>query len=1038
MASPTIERPSVQVIQEFRTVSPTILVPTMPACIMGPCVQVIEAVQDDGSLNPEARIALPARIAFPFVSTPFQYAAIGTDALEVSVNNAAMEQVVFSTGPNLTVDEVVDDILEAAIPGLKALVEVSGTQKRVVIYTETTGENASLEIGSGTHADVRTAFALLVGQRNVGASGYNNYWVLRLGLPDYPDPRDIIDEVVIDYDTVRLFINDGSGTVREVLKTESFLDGATSAVTVQDDGDGDNLSPYLNFAGAVFHDKSAVLTGTVDWTTLAYPGDFGVFTLKVIINGTLVTVTFANPANAAAAILAVNTQLSAAVPGTTAVLNASNQPVITAPLTGVSSSVEIDGTGTINETTIGLVGGRYAAGKPSRARAQGTADLTAVVYAASVQGRVLRMSIDGEQFQQIVFGVGVTDAATLVAAINGLWGAGTAAVNTVNQLVLKSQATFGGKESEIRVDKTASDATLLTALGLTGVGAPFNSVSAVFGNAFSPIVGDEVWVNGVKVGEITEVPATPDNRLRLDVEQLLTYTGSTWFVQAKGIDNQAATASRPSSDLRVDVNSGTVRVKHALFRDTAGEPTNAGPLATYLAYNALRTDVTASGEDFNLLRFGTTTDLEEALAPIDTQNPLGLGMYFALLNAPGVEVAGLGVDETSATEPEGSLDSYTRAFEYLESKDVYAIAPLTHANAVGQVGQVHVDELSKPENGLERIVILNPLRPTRKSDTLVASAATANVAGAPTNVVNTGIADLQAKLAALGKPGPSYVEADGVFLKFEDDENLYLVESVAGANATVNDGPLSASNTLFKDGGGTPVFTAAIVDRPVSVFILGGSLGSRTDEADAYAAISRGYLDRRVIVTVPDQAKASIDGLETAIAGYYLDAGLAGKMSAISPSQPLTNETLAGFSGVIGSQDRYSEMQLKILSGGGLWVFYQEADGTPVKTRHQLSSDMTSIEKREASITRALDFTAKFLRSGLKNFIGRFNITTNVQDAISIVIDGLSAFLIRQGVLKSFEVNAIRQSASAPDTLEIDVTVGVLYPLNYIKITLVI
>jgi hypothetical protein len=994
----------------------------------------VEAVKDDGSLNSEARIALPARIPFAFVSSPFEYVSIGMDVLEVSVNNGAAEQIVFPTGPNLTVDQVADVINEEAIPGLLAMVETSGTQKRVVIYTTVTGENASLEIGAGTHADVIAAFGITRGYRNVGASGYNNYWALRLGKPDYPDPRKIINEVNIDFDAVRLFINDGSGTVREALRTESFLDGATSAVTVQDDGDGDNLSPYLNFAGAVFHDKPARLVGTVDWTTLSYPGDFGTSTLEIIINGVTVMVTFANPANAAAAASTINTALGA---NGTCVLNSLNQPVITSAITGAGSSVEIGAAGTINETTIGLAVGSYAAGRPSRARAQGITDLTTVTYAADVQGRVLRMSVDGEQFQQLVMPTTVVSAATLVSAINSLWG-NIASLNGANQLVLRSLATFGGRESEIRIDKNASDATLLSAIGLTGAGAPFQNVSAVYGNAFAPRVGDEVWVNGVRIGEITEVPATPDNRLRLNVEQLLTYTGSSWMIVAKGLDNSAATATRPSSDLQVDMTSGAVRVKHNLFRESNGTPTNAGPLATYLAYNALRRDVSPAGTNFNLLRFGTTTDLEAALAPLNTQNPLGLGMYFALLNAPGVEVTGLGVDEISNAEPEGSLASYVRAFEYLESKDVYGIAPLTHSNAVGQVGQLHVDELSKPENGLERIVILNPSRPTRKADTLVASSATANVAGPPTNVVNTGIADLQAKLAALGKPGPTYTEADGVFLKFKDDENLYLIESVSGPNATVNDGPLSAGNTLFKDGGGSPLFNSAIVDRPVSIFILGGALGNRTDEADAYASIARGYLDRRVICTMPDTAKASIDGLETQIAGYYLAAALAGKMSAISPSQPLTNETLAGFTGVVGSQDRYSEMQLKILSGGGLWVFYQEADGQPVKTRHQLTTDMTSIEKRETSITRALDFTAKFIRTGLKNFIGRFNITQNVQDAVSIVIDGLAAFLIRQGVLRSFGVNAIRQSASAPDTLEIDVTVGTFYPLNYIRITLVI
>lgn len=1035
MASTTIERPSVQVIQEFRSVAATVLTPTMPACAVGPCNQVIEAVQDDGSLNAEARISMPARIPFAYVSTPFEYSSIGTDTLEVSVSNAAAEQVVFPTGPNLTVDQVVDTINGAEIPGLLALVETSGTQKRAVVYTTASGENASLEVGAGTSADVLTAFGITRGARNIGASGYNNFWSLRMGTPDYPDPRGIIDQVSIDYDTVRVFLNDGSGTIREALRTESFLDGATSAVTIQDDGDGDNLSPYLNFASAVFRDGAAVLTGTVDWTTLTYPAAFGTFTLELIVNGVTVTVTFASPGNAAAAASAINTALG--VNGT-CTLNGSNQPVITSALSGVSSSVEIGSAGTINETTIGLVAGRYASGKPGRARAQGNTDLTAVTYSTQVQGRVLRMSIDGEQFQQLVFSSSVTSAALTVAAINALWGTGTAVLNGPNNLVLRSQATFGGAESEVRIDKTVSDATLLTALGLTGSGAPFNTVSVINGTAFAPIVGDEVWVNGVRLGEITEVPVTPTNRLRISAEQLLTFSGSTWYVVAKGLDNQAATASRPSSDLRVDATSGSVRVKTGLFRETGGTVTQAGPLSTYLAYNALRLDVSPAGEDFNLLRFGTTTELEAALSPLDTQNPLGLGMYFAMLNAPGVEITGLGVDETSDTEPDGSIDSYTRAFEYLESKDVYAIAPLTHDNTVGQIVQLHVDELSKPENGLERIALVNPLRPTRKSNTLVASSATANVAGAPTDTVSTGIADLQAKLAALGKPGPSYTQDDAVFLEFEDDTNHYLVASVSGGTVVVNNGPLTQTDGFFFDGENSSVFTEAIVDRPVSVFIRGGTLGNRTEEADAYADIARGYADRRVICMAPDTAKATLDGLETEVEGYYLCAGMAGVMSAVSASQPLTNRSLAGFTGVLGSQDRYSEMQLKILSGGGLWVMVQESDTAPVTTRHQLTTDMSSIQKREASITRAVDFTAKFFRTGLKNFIGGFNITTTIQDAISIVLEGLAAVLIKNGILGSVEISAVRQSASAPDTLEIDVLLGVLYPLNYIRLTLVI
>ena len=193
-----------------------------------------------------------------------------------------------------------------------------------------------------------------------------------------------------------------------------------------------------------------------------------------------------------------------------------------------------------------------------------------------------------------------------------------------------------------------------------------------------------------------------------------------------------------------------------------------------------------------------------------------------------------------------------------------------------------------------------------------------------------------------------------------------------------------------------------------------------------------------MIATAPAQAKSTIDGLETLIDGYYLSAALAGKVSAKAPQEPLTESSLVGFTGVVGSQDRYSEAQLKILSGSGLWVFYQEADGQPVRTRHQLTTDMRTVEKREFSITTALDFASKLLRSSLRNFIGRFNITTTVQDAITTTLEGLRNFLLKLSVFESFEINAIRQNADDPTRLEVDITVGVWYPLNYVVVTLVV
>lgn len=1026
-----MERPGVQVFQKFKSLTPTILKPQMPACVVGACRQVVEAVTDTGALDPNSIETVPARLVASWVTIDAGYTSSGAETLYVSVNGAAEETVVFP-GTNPTATEIVAAIELAAIPGLIAEVEVSGTQERVVLRTTGRDSNASIRVGTSTGAFILSTFGIYAGYTYHGASGYSNETKLSIAFADYPDPRSNLADLTVDYDTVRVFVNPGSGTAAEVLKTEALLRGATSAVSVQDDGDGDNLSPYLNFASAVFAPTSAVLTGS---GAIVF-GSLGTGTLILKIDGgSPVTTTFATPVSAAAARDAIN-----AAHGSTVASLSGSTLVITSPTTGASSSVERTG-GSVSSANIGFAVGAYAGATPSSARAQGTTDLTALTYSTQVQSRSLVISLNGGEFQTVTMSASASTSAHILAAFTALLGTGTAIANDASNLVLKALSTYGGVESSIRINKDLSDATLLTALGLTTSGAPFETVSVVHGGAMAPIVGDEVWIDGVRAGTVTALVPTATNRLRLSAEKLLSFTGSTWYIVAKGLDNAAASATRPSSNLIIDTNSGSLTIKAELFHDSAGTPsTAAGTLATYLAYTALRKDVSpakASG-NFGLLRIGSLTDLATQLAPIDTQNPLGLGMYMAMLNCPGAEVTGCGVDEAPATAPDGSTEAYGRAFEFLESKDVYGIAPMTHDAVVGQLAKIHVDTMSEPANKLERVVFLNPLRPTRVSSTLVASAPTGNVSGAPSSVVMTGIANLQALLAAAGLPGPSYTPANNVYLEFEDDTNKYLVSSVSSGNVTIAAGPITTGNSdgFYFDNNGTAVFAAAVVDRPFSIQIRGALLSSKTDEAVAYADLARGYLDRRVRVVAPDTAICTIGSLDTEVEGYYLCAALVGRISVKAPSQPLTEDALVGFKGVVGSQDLYSEPQLRIMCGGGLWVMYQEADGQPIRTRHQLTSDVSALQVQEASVTDALDFGAKTLRTSFRNFAGRYNITTSLQDALSLVADGVRDYLLRNNVFQSIDIVAIQQDESELDAMNVIYDVVTLKPANKIRITM--
>ena len=127
-----------------------------------------------------------------------------------------------------------------------------------------------------------------------------------------------------------------------------------------------------------------------------------------------------------------------------------------------------------------------------------------------------------------------------------------------------------------------------------------------------------------------------------------------------------------------------------------------------------------------------------------------------------------------------------------------------------------------------------------------------------------------------------------------------------------------------------------------------------------------------------------------------------------------------------------------VKAAGGVYILVQDAEGAPVISRHQLSTDLSSIEVRELSITKVVDFTAKFLRAGLRNFIGRSNITQSFLDQLSSVVQGIMSFLIESAVLIGADVNNVIQDADAPDTVLIDITLDVPFPANFIRVTLVI
>lgn len=1033
-----LPQPGVEIIQEFRSVSPTILTPTLVPCVIGVAKQIVDLLVDDGSgtkaLNSEAVVSLPGGfLSAPGVGDPAVYGGLNGLQLSISVNNGPTVNIIFS-------DPLVSGLSPASVVSQinAALASVGATAARALVIGEEepdtwqlatvgVGEFQYIDVKSGTSPAVATAFGIGVGKRYQGTSGYSQY-AMSVPFIAFPDPRGNLEELAIESDSIQAFVGTGSGSFREALRTSAFLrNGAVDAPAVSTEGTVDLVAAY-----------PVITTQTL--------------IVKVGEDGPNQTVVFATPANATALLAAIN----GGTTGLVASLGAGtpNGLVLTSDELGRDAYLEIVGGTSLG--LLGLVAGSFV-GTSIEAIDDGNGDqVTSLVrfdgfdfttspnaavvlgvggtYPLAAAGTLILS--DGQQPQTIQLAAADT-AANVVTKVNAVMGAAAG-----GRLV----AAPSGGQLQLTHTKLGTD-SIIQVIGGTSLVALGLAVGTVYATAPSlPEPGDELWVGGVLLGVISEVaPGGNVDQLRISGQVTISNNIGTYFyIVAKNLPSVDPT--RPAPDLVVGSDE-TIYLKHEQLRNSPqGEAIDVSG-ALFVTYTAVRKDVTSSAATPGILRFDNTTQLEESLAPINAQNPLALGLFYALLNAPGIQVAGLGVDAVAADAPFGTLEAFVRAAEYLEAFEVYALAPLTHDAPVHQAFLAHVNAMSGPSLKGERIVLVNPSVPTNRLDTLLASGTDGATTGSLGLTFDTKVANLTALLQAAGiNPVGTIPVSSGLFLDIGSDSLNYSIESVTGSVVTIrisfasgeNDDSFYAETDLIE-----PPLPAALVDEAFSIKVRGAELATAagrdfTGIAETVAAVGRGYGSRRLWMTFPDKCAAPIQGSEQIIDGFYMNAALAGMVGQNPPQQSFTNFPIGGFTRVIGSNDTFNARQMNVMAGGGAWIITQDAQGAPLLSRMALTTDLTSIETRTDSITKVVDYVAKFLRVSLRNFIGRFNISQGFLDTLGSVIQGVLGLLIETGVLIGANLNTVIQDEDAPDTVLIDVTLDVPYPCNYIRLTLVI
>jgi len=1033
----TIPRPGVEVIQTFRTVSPTIITPTLVPAIVGVCKQIVNFMVSDGAggqvLNNDALVSMPG-IFFSRPSVGGSYGGLHGLTLTFTVNDGPDVVVTFSdpTSVGLSPASIVDQVNAAMNTALvsSAVAYVSDDGESWYLATLGVGEFQYITIKATTSPAVISAFECALGFSYVGKTNYDQY-ITGVPFNKLADPRDNIAELAVEQSSVQVFLGTGSGGYIEADRNSAFL------------------------RRGIVSTAARTTEGSVNLTS-AFP-TITTQTLIVSVNGGAAqTVTLASPANVAALLSQITSGLTGATPSQ----GTANQGlVLTSTATGPSASIAITG-----GTVLPLLGitAHTATGKAIAVVDDGNGDLvsplikfeghnftttpTAVVVLSSagtftgLVGKTITLSTGGRA-QTITFSssaITSTTAATEINAVLGstshdfLRGGYITAADASGQISL-THSLFG-TDSYIEI----VGGTAVAQMGLA-VGKYYATVPG------KPRAGDQLYVDGSLVGTILQVaPGGATDTLRVNVNQTINANaGTAFYIQAtSNLDD--AIDGRPNPQLIVE--NGFISLKQELLRDIFGAPVSAvGPI--YASYSAVRRDVTSRAAQPGLLTFNNTTSLEDTIAPISTENPLALGMYFALLNAPAVQVSGLGVDSISADSPYGTVEAFTKAAEYLEAYEVYAIAPLTHDETVHQVFATHVTSMSSPELKGERVVLVNPAIPLNKVDRIIASGVNGQTVGAGGTTFDTKISALTALVqnAGITASGTIPISA-GLFLDIGLDAKHYSIQSISGAQISIrtsftpgtNDDNFYATTDL-----NDPPLPSLIVDASFSIRVRGGALvtaqGRDLDSTvETIATANTTYLNRRVWSIFPDAAAATIGGLEQRIDGFYVCAALAGMVAQNPPQQSFTNFPITGFTKIYGSNDTFNERQLDTLAGGGTWIVIQEAQGAALISRMALTTDTTSIETRTDSITKAVDYTAKYLRRSLKNFIGRFNITQGFFDTLSHVIEGIGQLLIGSGTLAGFDLEGVTQDEANPDTVLVTVILVVLYPANRIRLTLVV
>jgi hypothetical protein len=431
----------------------------------------------------------------------------------------------------------------------------------------------------------------------------------------------------------------------------------------------------------------------------------------------------------------------------------------------------------------------------------------------------------------------------------------------------------------------------------------------------------------------------------------------------------------------------------------------------YLSYRALRLEKSAEVTEYT-----SVSDLQAdfGIDQIVPENPLAFAAYLALNNLT-LNTNILACNFNFFTD---EVLCYTGAFEILELTDMYAINVLTQNTAVHTSLKSHCELMSQPQNKLERVGICN------RQIILTAVVVPSITTGGSEGLNGTGNVNLTSAASHFLTDGA----VPGMYVHVTAPSGAVGRFKIASVNS-------QTSITLATGPTGGP-YTGV-------TFYIDKDL-SKNDQATYISGYASSIGSRRLVLTWPDVVKIPAGSTIRELPGYFLGCAVGSMTTGLPTQQGFTNQSVSVYTGVVHSTKYFTNDQLNTMANGGVMIFVQAIlDVTALYIRHQLTTDRSAIKFQEYSITKNVDFIAKFIRDNHKQFPGKYNIVDNAFDDLKTNAAGIIAYLRDDtklpkigGVIRSGKLVSVEQDLANIDTIIEQWNLDIPIPLNNLDITI--